>query len=529
MLTLIPLSSLEKVFADEQPAAAPVSRFTCLQGEVLAFQLAFSSDCDTTISPVITGTGAGCCTAYWVEDVPVGQACYEDSDEYFLRREPGMYPDVLRPVTAPLQAKPGVWRSLWVEFACDYAAGDYDITVQLGEQSQTFNVTKLPATLPAQTLLYTNWFHCDGLAQFYDVAVWSEEYWAILEKQLRCAHEHGVNFILTPLFTPPLDTQVNGERLTTQLVGVTKIGDVYTFDFALLTRWFDLCKTIGFAAYELSHLYTQWGAAHAPKVVDSTGEKLYGWETDADGAEYMDFLEQFATALLPYLDEQGVKEQCYVHVSDEPCMHHLEIYARHAAFIQRIFSGLKLIDALSDYEFYAQGHIQRPIPANNHIEPFIGNVPELWTYYCCAQSKCGESNRFMAMPGWRNRIIGVQLWKFKCVGFLHWGFNFYNSQFSVYPINPFEVTDAGGGFASGDGFVVYPNKDGETLASTRLKVFREALQDLRALQLLEANIGYDATLALVEDGIAPITFTEYPRTNEWLLGLRERVNAQCNA
>ena len=541
MLEFVPLSSLEKVFSDERPAAKPTQRFSGLVGEVISFQLAFRSDCDTDIVPQITGPGAVCCTAFWVEEIPSGNPCYgDDSDEHFLRRTPGLYPDLLRPATAPMQAKAGLWHSLWVEFNCDCGAGDYDVTVSLNGQTQDFSITKIPAELPAQTLLYTNWFHCDAPANYYGVEAFGEEYWAILEKHLQCAYDHGVNFILTPLFTPPLDTQINGERLTTQLVGVTKTGDSYSFDFTLLERWFKLCEGIGFVAYELSHLYTQWGAAHAPKILydayDSesrSGEphrRCFGWETDADGPEYMDFLAQFAAALLPFLEQQGVKERCYIHVSDEPSLPHLETYARHSAFLKKIFPGLPMIDALSDYAFYEHGHIERPIPANDHMEPFIGNVPELWTYYCCSQCRSGESNRFFAMPSWRNRVIGLQLWKFRCVGFLHWGFNFWNSQFSIAPIDPFKVSDAGGGFASGDSYVIYPGENGEPLCSLRLKVFREALQDLQALQLLEQRIGYDATLAIVEQGIDAVTFTEYPRSAEWLLEVRERVNkALCQS
>ena len=33
---------------------------------------------------------------------------------------------------------------------------------------------------------------------------------------------HGVNLLYTPLFTPPLDTQVGGERTTVQLVDVER-------------------------------------------------------------------------------------------------------------------------------------------------------------------------------------------------------------------------------------------------------------------------------------------------------------------
>ena len=77
------------------------------------------------------------------------------------------------------------------------------------------------ARLPAQTLLHTEWFHADCLASYYGVAPLSEEHWRILENFIRAAgEEHGINMLLTPVFTPPLDTAVNGERLTVQLVDV---------------------------------------------------------------------------------------------------------------------------------------------------------------------------------------------------------------------------------------------------------------------------------------------------------------------
>jgi hypothetical protein len=260
-------------------------------------------------------------------------------------------------------------------------------------------------------------------------------------------------------------------------------------------------------------------------TVDSEYRRIFGWETDADSAEYAGFLERFAAALVPFLERQGLKNRCYVHVSDEPGMGDFEAYARRAALIKRIFPGLPVIDALSNIEFYEKGLIERPVPANNHIEPFIGRVPELWTYYCCGQHKDGVANRFFAMPSYRNRVLGLQLWKFRCAGFLQWGFNFWNVCLSRHPIDPFEVTDGGKAWPSGDPFVVYPGEGGAPLCSLRLKVFHEALQDMRALQLLESEIGYGAALALVEEGLdAPLTFSRYPRDAAWLLGVRDRVN-----
>ena len=518
MLQLRPLSSLEKVFHDEAPQGEIFEGCSFLKGEEVSFQIAFCSDEDCTVSPEIIGDG---CTAYWAAEIPSGNACPKDSDDYFLRRTPGFYPDLLRPATKPLFARAGEWRSLWITLRSDVSQ---KITVKLGSKKLKFTFTCIQKQLPAQTLLCTNWFHCDGLAQAYDEEPFSEPYWEIFERYVRCAAEHGINLLLTPLFTPPLDTEIGGERLTTQLVGVTYQDGQYAFDFSLLRRWFTLCEACGIQAFELSHLFTQWGAKHAPKIIVN-GERRFGWETDADGPDYTEFLTQFAAALLPLLQELSLTERCFLHVSDEPSIKDIEVYARHAALIKTLFPSVKIIDALSDFEFYQRGLIERPIPSNDAVTPFIGHVPELWTYYCCVQRKNHVANRFFAMPSERSRVLGLQLWKFRCVGFLHWGFNFWNTQYSKRPLDPFTCSDAGGGFPSGDSYVVYPGEDGNPLCSLRLKVFHEALQDVRALQALEELIGYEAALALVEEGLdTPLTFSEYPHSAAWLLGVRERVN-----
>lgn len=86
----------------------------------------------------------------------------------------------------------------------------------------------------------------------------SEEHWAIIEKYVQTAVKHGINMILTPLFTPPLDTEVGGERPTVQLVDVESHSDTYIFDFSKLKRWVDMCRNNNIEYFEFSHLFTQW-------------------------------------------------------------------------------------------------------------------------------------------------------------------------------------------------------------------------------------------------------------------------------
>ena len=182
------------------------------------------------------------------------------------------------------------------------------------------------------------------------------------------------------------------------------------------------------------------------------------------------------------------------------------------------------MDALSDFAFYETGLVQTPIPANNHIEPFLeAGIPNLWTYYCISQYK-QVSQRFVCMPSMRNRVIGLQLFKYDIKGFLHWGYNFYNSQYSTQAINPFRFLDGLHWSPAGDTFLVYPGPDGP-LASLRMKVFFEAIQDLRALKLLASFVGQDAVMQLVEAELPkPLTFSDYPHDTQWLLDVRKRVN-----
>ena len=130
------------------------------------------------------------------------------------------------------------------------------------------------------------------------------------------------------------------------------------------------------------------------------------------------------------------------------------------------------------------------------------------------------------MPSLRNRVLGVIMYKFNIKGFLQWGYNFYNTQYSIESIDPYKVTDAGGAFPSGDSFAVYPAPDGKAVPSLRIKVFYDAFQDLAALRLLENKIGREGVLELIEKDLQkPLTFREYPHDEKWLLDLRERINS----
>ena len=523
MLEVRLISSLEKVFKDKAPRGGGHVSYSCLANETLSFQAAVRSDCDAVITARVNSGEAERFRIYTVRDVPVTLAASEGSDDWFISKEPGDYPDILMPGNT-LNARAGEWYSFWFEFIPGGVAGSTCVEIDVNGETVKAEIDVIDALLPEQELIYTNWFHCDAICDYYGVEAFGDEFWRIFENFAGTAAKHGLNCILTPLFTPALDTAVGGERTTTQLVGVIKNGEDYSFDFSLVKKWVDTCRSLGIEYFEMSHFFTQWGAEHAPKIIASDGSgnvsRIFGWETETHSAEYDRFLTAFAGEFKKFIYENGLEKNVFFHISDEPGEEQIETYIYRAELVRKLFGEFLFIDALSDFDFYARGAVDIPVPSENSIEDFYGKAKPLWTYYCCGQCSGYVPNRFIAMPSARNRILGFLLWKYDLDGFLQWGYNFYNTQYSLEKINPYEVTDAGGHFPSGDSFVVYPGENGEAICSLRLKVFYDGFQDMRALRLLESLAGRDKALEIVGD----ITFGEYPHDPEYILGVRERIN-----
>ena len=89
------------------------------------------------------------------------------------------------------------------------------------------------------------------------------------------------------------------------------------------------------------------------------------------------------------------------------------------------------------------------------------------------------------------------------------------------------MTDADNAFPSGDPFLVYPGADGHPEESIRMMVHYEALTDLRALRLLESLTDKEYVMELVEGELAePLTFKRYPKSDMYLITLRNRVNRE---
>ncbi len=530
-------NNLEKFFFDRDAHVDPLSSASFFKNEIFSFQVVASCDInhwvqeypirfeiDSPLEPYIEVSAVDYVPVYYTgaENQPVGD---------YIAKGPALFPDILRPLWNRCgKIQNHQMRAFW--FAIDVKSelsGQFLLSIKAvrTDTEETVGELSLPldiinCELPPLPIINTGWFHCDSLAVVHNVGMMSEEHFDIIEKYVNVYAKFGHNMILTPIFTPPLDTDIGYERPTMQLVDVTYENGRYTFGFSKLERFIAMCQKNGIRYFEMAHLFTQWGAKNAPKImatVDGEYKRIFGWETEALGDDYKTFLSAFLPALTDFLRQKGLEKSVYFHISDEPTEGHLEHYGAIKSFLTPLLEGFTIMDALSNYAFYEKGCVDLPVVATDHAEPFLEqNVHPMFLYYCTSQNY-RVANRFIAMPASRNRVLGLQLYKTHADGFLQWGFDFYFTRHAREVIDPFRNT---GSFQGGDSFIVYPmDQHGNPTLSTRLFVFHDAFQDVRALYLLESKIGRENVLALFPE---VESLSDYPRDSLYYVTLREKIN-----
>lgn len=552
----VALSSLHKVFPDECPEPQEKLSFSALKNEPLSFQIAYKADDGQKVIPFNVKVETELPIAlYCVDYVNVLNTSIEGAE---CNRGPGLFPDILRPKAINPKIKDqgfswqslyfeqgenrflyglqDSWQSLWFtvnEDAKGLKPGEYDVKITLlGRRTnevigeETVKVKIIGAALPKQKFIYTNWFHCDCLCDYYNVKPFSDEFWPIFKEQVRAAAKNGMNMILTPFFTPALDTSIGSERMTVQLVGVTLQNGEYSFDFSLAEKFIDVCQGLGIEYFEHAHLFTQWGAKAAPKIMGNKNGKyvkLFGWNTKASGLAYKRFLQAYIPALKEFLKKKNIEKKIFFHISDEPSERQAESYKKALAAVGDMLDGYMQGDALSHYVFYENGFVKTPIVVTSAVESFAGRCDNMWCYYTGGEVKDGLSNRLVIMSNERNRILGTQMYKYGMKGFLHWGYNYYYDMLSHGLADPKSNTGCYNANPC-TAFSVYPERDGSCLQSIRQKVFFEGILDLRALQVAEKRCGKQSVQGLIEKHFGDLNFRIYPKTPEQMLRFRNELN-----
>ena len=158
----------------------------------------------------------------------------------YENRKPGLFPDPLFPKSRGKIKAGKQYSALWVtvDIPKDIKADTYLVDFIFKGDTESLKITEkieiADIELIPHEIVFTQWFHTDCIANYHRVGVYSEAHWKLIYKYMKMACDHGINMILVPVLTPPLDTGVGLERTTTQLVKITLENGKYTFDFSKL-------------------------------------------------------------------------------------------------------------------------------------------------------------------------------------------------------------------------------------------------------------------------------------------------------
>lgn len=134
------LTSLEKIFPDQQPPAPPHHHGSMLKDEQYSFQLAYFAPQQIweEVYLEVTSPLADHIQVYTVGLIPVELPIRFPHDENVLRTTPGLYPDLLTPLEpdAQIPVLPQRWRGIWITVTNPSTFGGQTSPIALSTQSK---------------------------------------------------------------------------------------------------------------------------------------------------------------------------------------------------------------------------------------------------------------------------------------------------------------------------------------------------------------------------------------------------------
>ena len=253
-ITVKQISSLEKVRRGDAPDHPTTDSRLALPGERVSYQLYLDANDQAIVHLKVKSQLADSVRIYRVREVMMDRPVVVPSPiEDYITHEPGLMPDVLIPLEESgmqiyLDKIP---HTLWVkvDIPADTKPGNYPVELELsvvrpgGEyvetRCSTMDISVIDGVMPEQKLIYTKWMYLDCIATAHNVEIFSEQHWSLIEKYIQAARDVGINMLMVPVHTPPLDTEIGHTRPCVQLVDIEKTGDQYKFGLCAASIYCD--------------------------------------------------------------------------------------------------------------------------------------------------------------------------------------------------------------------------------------------------------------------------------------------------
>lgn len=345
---------------------------------------------------------------------------------------------------------------------------------------------------PAQYGYYLDlWQHNSSIARTYEVQLWSDRHFEIIENYVAALADLGQKAITVIASEIPWSGQWSSyNRLTPSntfeynIVKVRRKKDSkWEYDFSALNRYIKLCMKYGInKEIEVFGLMNIWlledvGYGRVIKDYDD-GIRIRYYDEETCTYKYIRErcdLVSYISALEQNFVQNGWSDIVRV-ICDEPS--DVEKFKNRLNELRSMAPSFQFKVAINHIEF-----IREDIPG---VADYVPGLPcvcqefkktmdikkdlagRLYYYVCCGPER---PNTFFCSPLIEGRLISWLSWYMNLDGFLRWNF-------TVWPNNPFEEDSYHHQtFPAGDTTFVYPGKDGKPVFTLRYMNLKRGIRD----------------------------------------------------
>lgn len=370
-----------------------------------------------------------------------------------------------------------------------------------GECSFSLTVKDWMLPEPKEYQFYLDlWQHNANIARRYQVPLWSDEHFAILDRYLHSLAQLGQKAVTAVVSEIPWSGQYSfrdrepADLFEYSMVRITReTNGRFSYDFSALDRYVQMAEQHGIAAeIELFGLLGIWQdeeAGYGSVMADHPdGVRIRYYDQSSCTFRFIrkraDF-DAYVQALHHHLIDKGWIERVRV-LADEP--KDFALFQKQLAALQEAAPSFRYKLAIHRTEFIQKnpGPIHDYVPILNCVAAEYTRLLDLKRqlpgkilfYVCCYPD---FPNTFLSSPPLESRVIPWLVEKLQLDGFLRWNY-------TVWPESPLEkLSYRAPGWKAGDMNFVYPGAAGKPLLSLRYKWLQRGIRDYELMQLLKRS------------------------------------------
>lgn len=354
------------------------------------------------------------------------------------------------------------------------------------------------------------WQHPSSLARYYQLDLWSDEHFRLIETFMEALAEAGqkvCDLIISDYSWAGQDcyhVMDNPSSLFEyNIVGLSRQAGQLQLDFKAMDRYLSLCERLGMAEeINLFGILGNWDGRSFGKPIEDYLDPIRLQVYDLDKGHYNFIrtkaeLKEYLRQVFAHLQELGLWDRVKV-IADEP--NNPEIFATFEAFLTScsdqaiVFKHACLHgEFLENYEgnFDSNSVISSVLIERMGQEDsaIFKHRKEMTWYNCCFPQNLNVFIRSHLMESY---LIGYFTYAFEVKGFLRWNYCLWTEDPNK------DITYKSYKWAAGDMFFVYPARDGRPEFSLRFKNMKMGIEDWQLLKAVEAKKGRAYVLTLLK-------------------------------